>query len=98
MLVMVMLNTTVSLSFVGVIPAGTQRCLRLIIGRDIEQPIFNVDTTLLISTLGKQPIFNVVQRHISTLKQRNISTLKQRQISTLKQRHNQTLKQRRIST
>ena len=44
--------------------AGTQRCfvvvLWLILGRDVEQPIFNVETTLLISTSGKQPIFNVV--------------------------------------
>ena len=33
--------------------------LRLILGRDVEQPIFNVETTELISILGKQPIFNV---------------------------------------
>ena len=30
------------------------------IGRDVEQLIFNVETTLLMSTFGKQSIFNVV--------------------------------------
>ena len=44
------------------IPAGIKRCLRLILGRDVEQPISNVDTTLLISTLGKHPILNVVSK------------------------------------
>ena len=38
-------------------PAGTQCCfnvvLRLILGRDVKQLIFNVKTTLLISTSGK---------------------------------------------
>ena len=32
--------------------------LRLILGRDVEQPIFNIESTLLISTSGKQQIFN----------------------------------------
>ena len=43
-------------------PAGTKRCfnvvLRLILGRDVEQPNFNVNTTLLIS-MREKPIFNV---------------------------------------
>ena len=34
--------------------------LRLILGRDFEQVIFNVETMLLISTSGKQTIFNVI--------------------------------------
>ena len=37
--------------------------LRLILGCDVEQPIFNVDSTLLISTLGKQ--FNICERETS---------------------------------
>ena len=80
--------------------------LRLILGHDVEQLIFNAETMLLISTSGKQPIFNVVSTSDfnveatsdSTLKQLHISMLKQRQISTLKQRHILTLKQRHIST
>ena len=34
--------------------------LRLILGCDIEQLIFNVETTLLISMSGKQPNLDVV--------------------------------------
>ena len=48
---------------ITIVPAGTQRwfniVLTLILGRDVEQLIFKVYTTLLISTLE--------QRHISTL-------------------------------
>ena len=44
--------------------------LRLILGRDVEQQIFNVDTTLLTSTLGKQPILTLFHCQISTLTQR----------------------------
>ena len=84
------------------IPAGTRRCfnvvLRLILGRDVEHPIFTVDTTLFISTLVKQPISMLKRRQISTLKQRRISRLKQRLFSTLKHRPFSTLKQRHIST
>ena len=40
---------------------GRYQCvLMLILGRDVEQQILNIDTPLLISTVGKQPIFNVV--------------------------------------
>ena len=76
-------------------PAGTQRCFnvafRLILGRDVEQPNFKVDTTLLFQCLENNPFSTLFQRQISTLKQRHISTLKQRHISTLKQRHISTL-------
>ena len=44
-------------------PASTHRCfnvvLTLILGRDVKQLIFNVETPLLISTLRKQHIFSV---------------------------------------
>ena len=62
-------------------PAGTQRyfnvVLMLILGRDVEQPIFNV-VTLLISTLGKQPIFNDVSTsdfNIETKLDFNVETI-----------------------
>ena len=48
------------------------------LGRDVEQLISNVETTLLISTSGKQPISMSFQRR----HKRQISTLKQRRIST----------------
>ena len=68
------------------IPAGTQRCFKVDFSRDVEQPIFNVETTLLISTAESNPFSTLFQCQISTLKQRRISMLKQRQISSLKQR------------
>ena len=95
----IMSRWTAGESFVNVAPIGTvisQPAHNVVhavkvgfrLRRYDKQAIFDIETTLLISKLGKQQIFNVVstsdfnvQRHISTLKQRQISTLKQHQIS-----------------
>ena len=69
----------------------TSLFLTLILGRDVEQLIFNVETILLISTSGKQPISTSFQHLNITLKQFQIAMFKQRQISILKQRQISTL-------
>ena len=51
---------SIQFNYVYDIPVAHNVVLRLILGRNVEQQIFNVETTLLISTSGKQLIFNVV--------------------------------------
>ena len=63
-----------------------QRCFKVDLGRDVEQPIFNVKTTLLISTSGKRPIFNVVSTSDFNIETTSNFNVEQRQIPTLKQR------------
>ena len=64
---------------------GTQRCFNVDLGRDVEQLIFNVETTLLISTSGKQPIFNVVstsKHNVETTSDFNVETTSDFKVET----------------
>ena len=47
------------------------------LGRDVEQIIFNVESTLLFSTSGRQPIVNVVssfKHHVEITSDFNVET------------------------